>query len=496
VLGQSDVSLKILGSSPLNWDPQQAGDTASAAILAQVFEGLTTLDPSNNVQPALAQSWTVSDDGQHVDFLLRPGIVYSDGSPIKAQDFVDSWFRLIDPQRPGPLVSLMSDVAGVADYLAGRAGLDAVGLHAQGDHVIVALAHPASFFVAVTTSPSLAVVPPTMFGVFSGSSLPDDLVVSGAYRPTSMSDTNIRLEANPRYWAGVPPLTVIDVVTDTGGFGGVDLFEESELDYAPVGFTDAAWLRYDANLGPQLRQTDEFAVQYYGFDTRTPPFDDPLVRQAFAKAVNWDRIVRLSESQPALSMVPPGIAGSDSTDYRPAYDPAAARELLAQAGFAGGQGFPAVALISNGFGYEPTVAAELEQELGIKVSVEVLDFADILARQQSGEHAQFWNEIWSADYPHPNDFLGLLLQTGSSSNEGGWSNADYDALIAAAAAATDPAEQAQHYGAAQQIVRDQAPVVPVEVLQGWALSRDGLLGAIPSGAGYLRFAGMTWAPNQ
>ncbi len=93
-LGQSDVDLRVLGAAPLNWDPAHIGDATSATVVAQVFDGLTMLDPGNNVQPALASSWTVSDDGQHVDFTMRAGTKFSDGTAITAQDVVDSWFRL------------------------------------------------------------------------------------------------------------------------------------------------------------------------------------------------------------------------------------------------------------------------------------------------------------------------------------------------------------------------------------------------------------------
>jgi oligopeptide transport system substrate-binding protein len=494
--GQS-ADLRVLGQPPLTWDPAQAGDTSTAAVLAQVFEGLAALDPDNNVQPALAQSWQVSANGLTVDFQLRPGIVYSDGTPIVAQDVVASWLRLLDPQHPSPLASLLDDVSGANDYLNGRTGAAGVGLEAVGtDHVVVRLRRPASYFIAVTTSPALAVVPPSMFGAFNGDSLPGGLVVSGAYVPTSADASSIVLAANPRYWAGRPALGTVEVVLDTGNQSPIDMFESGNLDYLPIGSYDAAWIQYDQSLGPQLRQTADLQVQYYGFDTTSPPFDDPQVRLAFAQAVNWDRIVRLAGDTPALSMVPPGLRGGDTTDYRPSYDPNAARTLLAQAGYANGQGFPDIALVTTGFGYEPQVAAELKQELGINVTVEVADFTDILQRQAGGERFKFWDEIWAADYPHANDFLGLLLETGSASNQGGWSNTDYDNDIAAAAAATDPTQQAQAYADAQSIVRDQAPVVPVEASVGWALSRNGLLGALPSGAGYLRFAGMAWASGQ
>jgi ABC-type oligopeptide transport system substrate-binding subunit len=493
VRGQSDVDLRVLGAPPLNWDPAQIGDATSASVVAQVFDGLTVLDAGNNVQPALASAWKVSEDGRHVDFTMRGGIRFSDGSAITAQDVVDSWFRVIDPRQPSPLVSLLADVAGVNDHLAGRVDRSAVGLHAQADHVLVDLARPASYFVSVTSSPSLAVVPHSMFNAFAGANPPAEPVVSGAYKPSSMSDTTLRLEGNANYWAGSPRLATVEVVLDTNGKSPIDLFESGQLDYTTITQYDAAWAKFDSVLGPQLRQTPDLDVQYYGFDTRTPPFNDSRVREAFAKAVDWDRIVTLGDGNPAHSMVPPGMPNFDNTDYRPTYDPAAARDLLKQAGFEGGAGFPEVALTSIGFGYEAAVAAELEQQLGIKVDVELYDFGDLLSLQQSGRHAQFWNQVWSADYPHQHDYLGLLLETGSASNDGGWSDAAYDAEIAAAAASTDATVQKQHYAAAQTILRDEVPVVPVEAFRGWALSRNGLLGALPDGAGIMRYAAMTWS---
>jgi oligopeptide transport system substrate-binding protein len=497
VSGQTEVPLRVVGSAPLNWDPAHAGDAGSAAVLAQVFEGLTTLDSANNVRPALAESWTIASDGRSIDFKLRPGLHYSDATAIVAQDVVDSWLRLLDPQRPSPLYSLLADVEGAVEYVSGAAGRDAVGVHAQGDHVIVDLRRPATYFLAVTSSPSLAVVPPAMAGRLDSDELPAGMVVSGGYLPTGQSDVSITLEGNGNYWiGGSPPIDWIELVTDTEDRDPIDLFEAGDLDYVPVGSFNAAWLRYDANLGPQLRTTADLSIHFYGFDTTRPPFDDVLVRRSFAQAVDWERIVHLANGQPARSIVPRGMPGGGSENYRPTHEPDQARDLLAQAGFAGGAGFPDLTLTSSGFGYEMTVATELERELGVDVTVELLDFGDLISRQAAGEQPLFWNQTWSADYPHAHDFLGLLLESGSNSNDSRFSNAPYDAEIAAAAATADPAEQERHYAAAQAILRDEVPVVPVEALTSFALGRNGLLGALPSGAGYFRFAGLAWADGS
>src|SRR5206468_6027231 len=131
-------------------------------------------------------------DGTRITFHLRPGIEYSDGSPITAQDVTDNWFRLIDPQSPSPLSSLLADVQGAADYQAGRLSREGVGLRASADQVIVDLAQPATYFPSVTASPSLAVMPPSMFGQV-GTDLPGDIVVSGGYLPSLPKSGVIRL---------------------------------------------------------------------------------------------------------------------------------------------------------------------------------------------------------------------------------------------------------------------------------------------------------------
>ncbi|MEO6349940.1 MAG: peptide ABC transporter substrate-binding protein [Candidatus Limnocylindrales bacterium] len=488
-----DVDVRIGASEPFTWDPAQAGDSGSANVLAQVFEGLTAFDSDSQVQPALADSWQASEDGRQLTFHLRPGIVFSDGTPITAADFVGSWLRLIDPRRPSPLSSLLADVQGALEHRAGQVTADAVGFRADGDNVIVDLRRPATYFLAVTASPSLAVVPPSMYGRLDLPP-PPEIVVSGAYVPT-LAPGVITLTGNPNYWAGLPPLDHVELVTDYGNKSGVTAFDDTDVDYTGIGAGDASWIRYDERLGPQLRRSTDFTVSYYGFDTIAPPFDRPEVRLAFAKAVDWDRLVRLSDGLPATSMVPAGIPGRDEADHRPTYDPQAARDLLSGAGYTNPADFPDVVLATYGVGFEETVAAQLEENLGVTVNVEVHDFADYIGRQHGPGSPGIWTLAWSADYPHPHDFLGLLLETGSTSNDGGWSNAEYDALIEQAAATADPAEQAVFYAQAQDILQRDAPVVPLAYGESWALARDGLLGAQEAGVGIIRIAGLDWAPG-
>ena len=488
----SNADVVIAAGAPLSWDPAAISDSESAQLLSQVFEGLTVLDASATLRPALAESWVVEDQGTRVVFTLRDGLTFSDGSPLDAMDVRRSWLRVLDPARPSPLASLLDDVVGAAAYARGEGEADEVGIHADGRTLSIDLARPASHFPAVAAVPSLAVVPESMDALARGPRGDTTFVATGAYLPDGGEPGELRLRANPAYWAGPPPLQHISVVTDLGGRSEVDVFEDGTVDWTRISPLDASWIRYDPALGPQLRQADEMMVEMLGFDTTRLPFDDPRVRRAVSMAVDWQRLAAHDPAgSDATSIVPPGVEARGEPEGRLPYDPAAARAELAAAGYPGGAGFPSVSLATYGVGPAAAIAGELERELGIDVTVEERAFGDHSARLDADTPA-LWTLAWSADYPHAHDFLGLLLRGDSSANVGGWANEAYDALIEAAAGTADPGQQAELYAQAQTIVRDEAPLIPLAYSGSWALSREGLRGAAVSGVGILRFADLAW----
>jgi oligopeptide transport system substrate-binding protein len=491
-------AVTILNGSVASLDPALQGDIASARVGAQLFETLTAIDPGLNVRPALAESWDVLDGGRRIVFHLRPGQAFSDGSPLGAQDVVRSWLRIVDPRRPSPLASLMADVEGAIPYLRGTTSDPAtVGIRADGTTVEVRLTRPAADFPSIVSSATFAVVPPGVGSRADALEPGSGFVGSGAYVLSAETATEMTLTANDHYWAGLAPIGTVHLLTTLKGKSPVQAFEDGELDYAPIGDADAAWIRYDATLGRALRSVPSAAVSYYGFDTSRPPFDKVEVRQAFASAVDWKRLVELAggDSQiPATSMVPPGIPGRSERDFSPKHDPAGARAMLAAAGYPGGAGFPEVTLVDSGAGYDQAILAELQRELGITVRYEGMESESYFSRLASDPPA-FWALAWVADYPGANDFLGLLLNTGSSNNYGRWSSAEFDAAIAQAGAATDPASIRAAFDTAESIVQRDVPVVPVSYGAGYALARDGLLGATETGLGILRLAGLAWAAN-
>jgi len=488
-------AVTIVGGDPVTLDPAVQGDLGSAQVTAQLFETLTAFDSSLAVQPALASGWVTSDGGRSITFTLRSGLKFSDGTALGPADVVRSWLRLIDPAHPSPLASLLDEIHGAGAYLAGQSSdPTSVGLSAVGDTVVVKFDNPSTDFPALVSGPSFGVVPTSIDDpatLAAGS-----FIGSGAYVLSARTSSELTLAANPNYWAGPVPIGTVHLLTTLGGMSPVEAFEAGTVDYTGIDDSDASWLRYDATFGSQLRTVPSLSVTYYGFDVRQKPFDDVRVRQAFGAAVDWTRIVNLANGgslAPATSMVPPGIPGRSSRSFLPAYDPTAARAELAAAGYPGGAGLPPITLVSTDPGFDAAILADLHRNLGVKLNYETMDFGDYFSRLASDPPA-FWTLSWVADYPGSNDFLGLLLGTGSTNNYGHWSSAEFDAAIARATAATDPASAAAAFEAAQAVVQRDVPVVPVAYGTGFALSRTGLLGASDNGLGILRFAGLAWAP--
>jgi oligopeptide transport system substrate-binding protein len=489
-------AVTILAGTPSSIDPARHGDLTSARFVSQLYETLTAVGASLEIQPALAESWIVEDGGKRVTFTLRPGLTFSDGTPLTSADVVRSWRRLFDARDPSPLASLIADVVGARALLSG-ASTDptTLGVRAEGDRtVVVDMERGGGDLAAIVSSAPFAVVPPS---AGEGEITPDPgkMVVSGGYTLERVDTDAFELKANPNYWAGKPAIETVRMVTTIGGRNPVDEFSAGNLDLTQISSYDAGWVAYDRQLGPALRSDPSLSVIYYGFDTQNPPFDDVRVRRAFAQAVDWRRLAALDErgtSVPATSMVPAGMPGTPEGDFLPSFDPAGARALLAEAGYPGGVGLPPISFVSSGGGlYDEGIKKMLEENLGVVIDYATMSFGDYQERLAT-DPPGIWNTDWVADYPGPNDFLGVLLGTGSTSNQGGWSAPAFDAAVNDATSAANPADALEAYRRAMGIVKDQVPVVPVSYGTSYRLVRDGLRGAVDNGQGIIRLAGLSW----
>ncbi len=495
VVNAARDSLTILGASAASLDPAVQSDAGSAQVVSQVFESLTAIDASLKVQPALAASWVTRDSGKKVVFHLRSGLTFSNGAPLTAATVVSSWTRVLNPKAPSQLASLLDDVVGARAYREGTGPASSVGIKAVGSGDIeVALVSPAADFAAIASSPTLAVVPSDIDskpGVLEAGSF----VGSGAYIVSGLTATETTLVANSHYWAGPPAMATIHLISDIGNKSPVAEFEAGRLDYTPIGFYDAAWIAYDRTLGPLLRTEPSPSVGYYGFDTTKAPFNNVHVRRAFAVGIDWRRMVSL-QSDPlgtsATGMVPIGVPGHSVTDFGPKFDLATARSELAAGGYPNGAGFPKVTLTTGGAAFDTAIVAQLHDNLGIDIGYQTMDGPTYNARLISDPPA-IWQMGWVADYPGANDFLGLLLGSGTTNNFGRWKSADFDAAIQSALATTDATAMQRFFDQAQAVVADQVPVIPVDYGGGYSLAAKGLLGASPNGQGLVRYAGLAWS---
>jgi oligopeptide transport system substrate-binding protein len=493
VAARNNVNIYV-GGQAASLDPAIQSDAGSAQIVSQLFESLTAVDSSERVQPALAGSWQTQSDGKRVVFHLRPGLQFSDGSVLNAAAVVSSWMRVLDPAHPSQLASLLDAVTGARAYREGTGQASAVGIHAAGDsEVDVDLSSPADDFPAIASSPTLAIVPPSI-DTKPSVLLPGSFVGSGGYVLTSMSQTQMTLTANSHYWAGKPAISTVHVITDLGTANQIDEFEAGRLDYTPIYQQDGTWIGYDKTLGPSLRLEPSPSIEYY--NTSKAPFSDVHVRRAFEYGINWRRIVAL-QSNPLLvsatGMVPAGVPGHSTTDFGPVFDLAKAKAELAAAGYPNGKGFPKITLVTIGQSLDGPIVHQLHDNLGIDISYRAVDWTTYNDSLNTDPPAFWWMD-WVADYPGANDFLGLLLGSGQPNNYSHWANPTFDAAISTALSASSAAATQQAFDQAQSIVLDQAPVIPVDYGAGYALAATGLLGAIPNSSGLLRYAGLAWAP--
>lgn len=481
------------GAEPETLDPAKITGQPEGRIAYALFEGLTAFDQTGTPQPGVAERWEISPDGRTYTFHLRNDAKWSNGEAVTSADFLRSWKRTLTPLTASEYAYQLHYVRNARAFNEGKlANFDEVGLRAPDPLTfVVELDNPTPFFLDLCAFVTLLPVHTSSVELAEATSKawmkPGHVIGNGAFtlEEWRLFD-RIRLRRNPRYW------NVANV-----GMGSIDVLPTANritaFNFYATGVAD---LMMDKNLTPtslltELRKRPDFhSAPFLGnyfirFNTRRKPFEDPRVRLAFSmvidKAYLTENISRAGE-KPAYSFTPPGTAG-----YEPPpgvdHNPVRARQLLAEAGYPGGAGFPPVNYLTTGEqgGVDQDLAVEIQsmlaRELGVSLQLQRQEWKVYLATMSSMDY-DFCRASWIGDYKDPNTFLDCFVTDGGN-NRTGWSNARYDELIAAAGRELDRDRRFAIFREAEQIlISQEAPICPLYYYVGIQLYDAAKLGGM------------------
>jgi ABC-type oligopeptide transport system substrate-binding subunit/DNA-binding SARP family transcriptional activator len=452
--------------SPRSLDPARGADVESGEFIFQLFEGLAEQTPDGNLVPAVARSWDVSEGGKRYVFRLRQDARWSDGTPLTAHDFVFGWLRTLHPATASPLASLLYDVRGARRFHSGEmTDPDSVGVSATDDWtLVVELDEPVGYFIHLMAQYAAFPAPAHAIQVNG-----DDWATVGRLvcnGPFVLADwqpgVSITLERNPHYAGRFPgnlQAAELDLTNDYEGFQ--ERYQAGELDFAGLGGHYVERMRY-RYPGDYLTSPIP-GLSFIGFNQAHPPLDDVRVRRALVHATNrQDLVDLLAHGYPmpvAGGFLPPGIPGY-SPDTGLGYDPERARDLLAQAGYPGGRGFPELNLYTS-VSKDLDSMGELvrrgwQETLGITLR---LQHTDLIENFHTLNLAGLWFITWVADYPDADNFLRVAL--GHYQVLQYWKNLEFNRLVEEARRCLDPGRRAQMYREADRLLTEDAVLMPL-----------------------------------
>lgn len=459
---------RTLASNPATLDPAFVNDVYSRTIVRQLFEGLVQFDAHLKPIPAIAEFWEASRDGLTWTFTLRRGVRFHHGREVTAQDFVYSWTRLLHTTKSGPVRDLLHRIQGADAVLQGT-NPTIQGLKALTSYTLqITLTEPYGLLLTVLGLVNTAVVPQEEVERL-GQHFAQHPVGTGPFQFVNWEQgQNLTLQAYDRYYDGRP---YIDTIAFKIGAKFEEAFADflrGDLEEAAVPSQVTATVHTDPQYRPyQIFRKPSLGVLYLGFNTQAKPFDDKRVRQAFNYAVNKEAIVReitKMGSIVATGVLPPGMPGHTPDLQGYYYNPVKAKQLLADAGYPNGEGFPVVQLwtVSKAESTKAEVAAYRQYwaALGVQVELRISDdWATFDAMLRQGQAAIF-RVAWYADIPDPDNFFTPLLHSDGQPNYMFYRNPALDALLDQARKEVREAQRMALYRQAEHLVIDDAPWLP------------------------------------
>ena len=491
----------MLQDQPSTLDPGQTQYPYESAVLRAISEPLVKPVPDlSGVAPAAAQSWDVSSDGTTYTFHLRPNAMYWDGVPVKAQDFVYAWQRLIDPRLAAPNETFFADAVlnGLHvslldpqhDASTIDSALDTLGLKAVDDHTFqVTLSRPDPAFLWLAAMPASAPVRKDVLSKAGDkwATSPDTLVTNGPFKVTEMAKgDHIFAAPNPHYWGPKPTLKSIEFFIVNDGAAALARYRSGALDEIAVQPAQAAEVAGDAVLSRDLVKTPDLTVFWITFRVTASLVGNVKVRQAIAQAIDREAFVKeifQGQGIGADTFIPKGMRGYDGTLAGQEFDVAQARAALAASGVSAKQ------LSTLKFSYDQTsdfgkatakfVHDQLLANLGADIVLQGLDSNTLSAHLGSGDFQLAGPMGWTADYPDPADWYDLFVTT-SSNDIAFYQNQQYDNFVRVARTDTSPPRRDQEYQQAQQMLATDVPVVFLAQSVSWYLVRPYVRGVATS----------------
>jgi ABC-type transport system substrate-binding protein len=491
-----DQVFRITGPivEPPTLDPALVRDLSSAFLVRLFARGLIVFDAELNPALELAERLVVSEDGLTYTFTIDPRALFHDGRNVTANDVVFSLTRTMNPATANGQAALLSgptfldSILGAGELLAGETDT-LEGLRAIDQRTVeIRLSRPDAAFTLKLAASATSIIDPN--DVARGGDWWRSPNGTGPFRIAEwQTGQRLVLNRSRTFIDGAPALERIEMPVGPNAYGAFNLYQSDRVDVVGISSFDVDRVTApESSLAPELVQAELFSTEYIAFRTDVAPMDDPIVRKAVAMAFPRDKIANVmfgGHVTVAEGIVPDGMLGAEWPVDPIAYDPEGAKALFATSAYASETELPPIQIYSTGNGAVAALRDEVESKLGLQIDsviVQSEEFFDGLALRQYPAYALYWG----ADYPDPATFLQSLFASGSSDNYTDYSNPAFDDLLDQAAQERDPALRAEIYLRAQQLLIDDAMVIPTYHDAGYLLVKPWVKGLEYTALGLLQ----------
>lgn len=487
-----------INMEPTSLNTLLATYAADFNVLNSLYETLLELDDNDVAQPAAAETYEVSEDGLVYTFHLRDDGVWSNGDPVTAQDFVFAWQKALDPEVASDYAYMLFFIHNAEAYLAGEVSWDEVGVEAPDDStIIVTLDDPLPYAPYLFTFKTMAPINQKFYeevGADVYGTDADKLCTNGAYTIEEWSHNSyVKVKKNPNFH-DADSITVEEITYNivTNANSAVNSFLSGELDF--VTMSTGELIDQVKNAGYEVVNQQASSAFYMYVNTTNEYMSNVNLRRALALSFDKQAMIDAvykNGNLPMTSFTPPAVMGANESSFQAALQEELGDLAPATGDVEAAKGYFETALSELGItaadlngklsidvSDDPTAQAQAafyqeqwRQNLGIEVTINPMQATQINSNRQNGNFVMSISG-WSPDYNDPMTFLDLWV-TGGGNNDTGWSNAEYDQLIADATVETDENARQEMFYKCEQILFDEYPIIPCYWrADSYALNRD------------------------